>query len=555
VIGVGASASVYEAEDVAAASGPLRRVALKILHPHLAGVPAVREAFLREAARARDLRHPNIVGVLDCGLQDAGGVELAWIALDLVEGISLAEWVAQRGRMTVPEAVAVATGTLAALGEAHRLGIVHRDVNPRNIMLASAPPDEPVAAHQVRVLDFGLADTVGGTTLGGDVLLADGRTTAASVVGSVHYMSPEQAQGLPIRSAGDLYQVGAVLYFLVTGQPPYPRDKLENVLAAQVSAPPPVPSALVPSARPLDRVVTRAMAKDPARRPVDTYAFAEALRGALSSLALAGNGYQPTLVMAAAPARPATTGDGGSRTTRPPATGTEWPGTAPAPATSAGARPPLPSAGPARSPATGIAITGIAIVAVLAVGSAVASSPTTAALPPSASPSASATVTPTPAPSPSPSPSSPALVTVPPLSGTLADARAELKKLGLRVGPITRVLSPEAADQVLEQSPDAGLQVAWGTRVRVKVASGSNLVPNVADLPYGDAVSALRAAGFACTDTELPSATIAGTVPAAGVEVAVGSIVSLSWSAPTSGPTLPASGTPDPSPSPSASGG
>jgi beta-lactam-binding protein with PASTA domain len=121
------------------------------------------------------------------------------------------------------------------------------------------------------------------------------------------------------------------------------------------------------------------------------------------------------------------------------------------------------------------------------------------------------------------------------------------------VGPVTRVQSPEAADQVVEQSPDAGLQVAWGTPVRVKVASGYNLVPSVAGLPYDDAVSALQAAGFGCTDAALPSATIAGTSPAAGVEVAVGSIVTLSWSAPPSGPTLPASETSDPSPS--ASGG
>ncbi len=557
VIGVGASASVYEADEIGAAPGEDRRIALKILHPHLADRPEVRAAFLREGARARGLRHPNIVAVHGCGLHDAGGVTLAWIALDLVEGVSLADWINQHGRMTVPEAVAVASGTLAALRAAHQLGIVHRDVTPRNIMLARSQADQAIAAFQVRVLDFGLADAAGGTTVGSDVLLAGDNGGEATVVGSAHYMSPEQAQGRPITAAGDLYQAGAVLYFLLTAQPPYPRDTLEQVLAAQVSAPPPVPSALVPSASPLDRVVTKALAKDPARRYADAYAFGEALRGSLASLALSGHGYQPTLVMAAAspsrsstlpatasgaaptlPARPSGAGEvrAGGLSTSParPA------GTSTAAAVRSASRPPLPPAPePERSPAVGLAIAGIAAVAVLAVGSAVVGNqPATAPLP---SPAPLVSAIPSLTPTPTPSPSNPVLVTVPMLYGTLTDAENELTSLGLRLGRVSRVDSAEAADQILEQSPDRGLQVAWGTVVKVKVASGFNTVPTVADLSFDRAVSALKAAGFTCLDAQQPFATIVGTTPAVGTRARLGTPIALAWDS-------PASVSPSPSP-------
>ena len=183
-----------------------RRVAVKILHPHLADRPEVRAAFLEEASRAEGLHHQNIVAVRGCGLHDAGGVTLAWIALDLVEGTSLADLVARQGRLTVGEAATVMDGTLAALGAAHALGIVHRDVTPRNIMLTRKDADEAISAVQVRVLDFGLSDVAGGTTVGGDVLLTGGQDAGTTVVGSAAYMSPEQAQGRPITEAGDLYE-------------------------------------------------------------------------------------------------------------------------------------------------------------------------------------------------------------------------------------------------------------------------------------------------------------------------------------------------------------
>ena len=143
----------------------------------------------------------------------------------------------------------------------------------------------------------------------------------------------------------------------------------------------------------------------------------------------------------------------------------------------------------------------------------------------------------------------PVLVTVPTLYGTLADARDELRSSGLRLGRVTRVDAPDAAGHVLEQSPDAGLQVAWGTVVRVNVATGFNTVPSVADLGYDQAISVLKKAGLSCTDAAQAPGTISGSSPAGGTRVAVGTPITLVWAIAT-----PASGEPTPqtaSPSPS----
>ena len=540
VLGVGASASVYEAEDTGAAPGE-GRVAVKILHPHLADRPPVRAAFLSEAARVQGLRHPNVVAVRGRGLHDAGGVPLAWIALDLVDGPSLADLVAGHGRLTVAEAGAVLEGTLAALGAAHALGLVHRDVNPRNILLAREA-DDPISASQVRVLDFGLADAVGGTTVGGDILLAGTQEAGTGVVGSAAYMSPEQARGLPITEAGDLYQAGAVLYFLLTGQQPYPRESARQVLAAHVSAPPPVPSALVSSASALDRVVTRAMAKEPSRRYPDAYGFRDAIRGALASARISGEGrHQATRVIEpAGPAwLPAT----------PPASGR---------VVDAGTgRFPVPSVTAERSPAAALAVAGIAAVAVIAVATAILGGNRTVAgalagVPPTETPAA-ATPTPSRNVQPSPGPSRPVLVEVPALYGTIGDARGELRAVGLRLGAVSRVDSPQPDGTIIEQSPDTGVQVAWGTVVKVKVASGTNTVPVVSGLGYDEAMAVLRAAGFTSRDVPAEGATVVDSMPAAGSRTPVGTAVALTWSG--GAQATPGPGADTASPSPSRPGG
>ncbi|MFJ3407146.1 protein kinase [Promicromonospora sp. NPDC090134] len=331
LLGVGGTASVFAATDTSAG----RPVALKILHPHLSADAASRDAFLAEARAAQELRHPNIAAVHDSGVHEDAGTVLAWIALDLVDGGSVGERVAAGGPLPPAQAAAVLDGVLAALTAAHAAGLVHRDVSPANVLLHRAVPAQALRAEHVRLVDFGLADAAGRTAVGRGVLRAgedvlrigpgadgsavtvvldaardrtrggsasepNGRTVVAgragqagasggdlrtaaggverTVVGNPQFMSPEQAQGRPVRVAGDLYQAGALLYHLLTGRPPFPRDTDAQVLHAHVSAPPPVPSALVPAARALDRVVTRAMNKTPVRRFRD----ADEMRAALT---------------------------------------------------------------------------------------------------------------------------------------------------------------------------------------------------------------------------------------------------------------------------------
>lgn len=273
LLGTGGTGSVFAAADQGEGGAP---VAVKLLHPHLCADAASRAAFLREAEHAIALRHRNIVRVHAAGLHDAAGITMPWIALDLLHGPTLRDHVEHTGPLPVGDAIAVGIGILDGLEAAHAAGIVHRDISPHNVILHH--PGTPLtagavlSAGMVRIVDFGLADLTGRTTLGSDVLLAgpaDAADPAAQpaaargVVGNAAFMSPEQAQGRPVRSVSDLYQVGAVLHYALTGQPPFPRATTAQVLDAHIAAPPPVPSALAPAARPLDRIVTRALAKTP----------------------------------------------------------------------------------------------------------------------------------------------------------------------------------------------------------------------------------------------------------------------------------------------------
>jgi eukaryotic-like serine/threonine-protein kinase len=221
-------------------------------------------------------------------------------------------------------------------------------------------------------------------------------------------------------------------------------------------------------------------------------------------------------------------------------------------------RSPIPTVTAERSPAAALAVAGIAAVAVIAVATAILGGNRTvagalASVLPTQTPAA-ATPTPSPTVQPSPGPSRPVLVRVPALYGTVGDARGELRALGLRLGTVTRVDSPRPDGTILEQSPDSGVQVAWGTVVRVKVASGTNTVPVVAGLGYDEAMAALRAAGFTSADVPGDGATVVdSSTPAAGTRAAVGTAVSLTWTG--VAPATPVPG-PDPgSPSPSGPGG
>ncbi len=567
LLGVGGSASVFAADDLgpgAEGASEGTRVAVKILHPHLCADEASRQAFLREARQFAGLRHPNIAAVHGYGLHEAGGVTMAWIALELVDGPSLAELVADAGPLPVGQAAAVLDGLLAGLQLAHSAGTVHRDISPANVLLRRGTEAQaPVSADQVRLVDFGLAGLAGTAATGRDVLRTEqeggtgGGAAAGSsarevegVIGNAHYMSPEQALGEPVRASGDVYQCGAVLYFLLTGRPPYPRTSAANVLEAHVSAPPPVPSVLAPSARALDAVVTRAMTKEASNRYRDAAEFRLALRAAL---AVADRPRPGALPPQAAP------GEAVATRIHPSARPAALHYLTPTPAQ--GGRP------PAREPSlqqtatasgiaallTVVAIAGLAVWGVVSASAEpgsvasvtstpMSSQPTEAAVPPPSTPAAEPGAPTGPAGVAPPSASTAATVAVPTLHGSLGDAETALRAAGLTLGAANRAESAEEADRLLAQSPQPGEVVAVGSVVDVTVASGTNSVPAVQGASVGAAVALLESAGFRVdpVGSSSPSATVLGTQPGQGAVLRVGVTVALLLADPPSSTPTPA---------------
>jgi eukaryotic-like serine/threonine-protein kinase len=278
-LGSGGMADVWLAEDTELS----RNVAIKVLHERFAQDAQFVERFRREAANAAGLQHPNVVGVFDRGEFDGS----YYIAMEYVEGSSLKELI-DRG-LSVPQAIEIARQILAAVRFAHEHGIVHRDIKPHNVIV------DP--AGRVRVLDFGIA-RAGASEI----------TQTGSVMGTAQYLSPEQAQGLEVTPASDLYSVGVVLYEMLTSRVPFEGDSAVAVAMKQVSEQPAPPSAHNPGVPPaLDRVVLRALAKDPANRFASAEEFSAALdaaeadpTGAVSDTAMFGAVAVPADAEAAA---------------------------------------------------------------------------------------------------------------------------------------------------------------------------------------------------------------------------------------------------------------
>jgi serine/threonine protein kinase/beta-lactam-binding protein with PASTA domain len=251
-VGSGGMADVWAAED----THLQRKIALKVLHQRFAQDQEFVERFRREAESAAGLQHPNVVGVFDRG--DVNGTY--YIAMEYLEGRSLKELI--EAGLTPPQAVALVRQILEAAGFAHRHGIVHRDLKPQNVIVDDA--------GHATVTDFGLA-RAGVSEI----------TQTGSVMGTAHYLSPEQAQGLEVTASSDLYSVGVILYQALTAAVPFEGESTVAVALKQVSQVPQRPSALNPQVSPaLDAVVMRALAKDPAQRFADAAGFIAALDAA-----------------------------------------------------------------------------------------------------------------------------------------------------------------------------------------------------------------------------------------------------------------------------------
>ncbi|MEK6252136.1 MAG: PASTA domain-containing protein [Actinomycetota bacterium] len=251
-IGSGGMADVWVAED----THLQRKVALKVLHHRFAQDQEFVQRFRREAEAVAGLQHPNVVGVFDRGAVNG----TYYIAMEYLEGRSLKELI--DAGLTPAAAVALVRQILEAARFAHRHGIVHRDLKPQNVIVDSE--------GHATVTDFGIA-RAGVSEI----------TQTGSVMGTAHYLSPEQAQGLEVTPSSDLYSIGVILYEALTGQVPFEGDSTVAVALKQVSQAPQRPSAVNPQVSPaLDAVVMRALAKDPGQRFADAEGFIAALDAA-----------------------------------------------------------------------------------------------------------------------------------------------------------------------------------------------------------------------------------------------------------------------------------
>jgi beta-lactam-binding protein with PASTA domain/predicted Ser/Thr protein kinase len=235
-LGAGGMANVYLAEDQELG----RRVAIKILDDRHAADDSFIERFRREAKNAAGLSHPNIVSIYDRG--EAEGTY--YIAMEYLSGRSLKELIVSRGPTPIRIAIDYTRQILAAVGFAHRNGIVHRDIKPHNVVVD--------ADGRVKVTDFGIARSG-----------ASQMTEVGSIIGTAQYLSPEQAKGAPVDQRSDVYSVGIVLYEMLTGQVPFTGDTPLEIAMKHLSEVPVPPSELrddVPED--LDMITLRALAKD-----------------------------------------------------------------------------------------------------------------------------------------------------------------------------------------------------------------------------------------------------------------------------------------------------
>ena len=253
-LGAGGMGEVWRAED----RKLLRHVAIKILPAQLAADADWKERFLREARTVAQLNHPNIATIH--GIDEHG--DTLFIAMELIQGEPLSALIA-RGPVAPADAVRIAARVADGLGEAHEKGIIHRDIKPDNIL---------VSPKLVKILDFGIAKQIGGT--------ADpGLTEGGMVMGTPHYMSPEQALGRGVDARTDIFSLGTVLYEMLTGTKPFTGDAATQVLLQIVMHEPRDIEVAAPAVTPaLAKIVRRCMSKQAA----DRYPTCAELRAALS---------------------------------------------------------------------------------------------------------------------------------------------------------------------------------------------------------------------------------------------------------------------------------
>ncbi len=466
-LGSGGMADVYLAHDAELG----RNVALKVLHRRFSDDPGFVDRFRLEAQSAAGLQHPNVVSVFDRGDWDG----TSWIAMEYLQGTTLKEVIRQSAPLDPARATRIALQVSQAVAFAHRAGVIHRDIKPQNVMIG---PDE-----RATVTDFGIARAG-----------AAGVTEAGSILGTAHYISPEQAQGHDAGPQADVYSIGIVLYEMLTGRVPFDAESPVAIAMQQVTAEATPPSATVPGIpTDLEALTMQCLAKDPVLRPagadelvVRLDAISERLRTSADPGATVAFG-----ATAATTAMAAGAGAAVASAHTPP----------PAPPVTNGDSPTDEKSNRKWWIAGGItAAVALAAVALFLF------------------------IKPAPE------------ITMPLVVGKdVQTATTIVTNAGFTNPPdIQKVQSNEPKGRVIKQNPLANAKVANDTKVVLTVSDGPGdvQIPTVADLKAAEAKAKLEKLGFKIVISQKASNDVAkgnaiGTDPAAGVSVVKGTEITL----------------------------